>query len=364
MAPLEPWEKVYITEDYFDSIHAQASCVDCHGGVQVADKAAAHEGLITDPAADAEKVCGTCHGDQTATYANALHSTQAGYWDSFVARGADISDPALNTMFDNHCATCHTSCGECHISQPNNVGGGLLDGHNFVKTPPMTRTCTACHGSRVGNEYMGKNEGFVGDVHFRSARMKCTDCHTGSEMHDSMGATHRYDGAENPKCTSCHAEVGTASDTISQHALHQDKLSCQVCHSITYSNCDSCHVSISEETGKPKFKTASTYFTFYIGKNPLQSDGRPYEYVPVRHVPVDPESYSYYGENLLPDFNAATTWRYTTPHNIQRNTPQTETCNSCHGNVDIFLTADKVKPEELDANIPVIVESVPAPVGN
>jgi nitrate/TMAO reductase-like tetraheme cytochrome c subunit len=55
-------------------------------------------------------------------------------------------------------------------------------------------------------------------------------------------------------------------------------------------------------------------------------------------------------------------WAYATPHNIQRNTPQTETCNSCHGNEEIFLTADKIKPEELEANRDVIVENVPGPI--
>ncbi len=61
----------------------------------------------------------------------------------------------------------------------------------------------------------------------------------------------------------------------------------------------------------------------------------------------------------MPDFDAEPTWRHATPHNIQLETPQTETCNSCHGNGDIFLTADKVAPEELNANQPVIVGIVP-----
>ena len=76
---------------------------------------------------------------------------------------------------------------------------------------------------------------------------------------------------------------------------------------------------------------------FKIGRNPLQSDDRPWKYVPVRHVPIDPESFAYYGEDLLPNFDALPTWKYATPHNIQRNTPQTETCDACHGNADLFL---------------------------
>ena len=85
--------------------------------------------------------------------------------------------------------------------------------------------------------------------------------------------------------------------------------------------------------------------------------------MPVRHIPVDTESYAFYGENLLPNFDTKPTWAYATPHNIQRNTPQNEACTNCHGNPDIFLTLDKVKPEEVNANLNVIVEEIPAPVG-
>jgi thiosulfate/3-mercaptopyruvate sulfurtransferase len=124
-------------------------------------------------------------------------------------------------------------------------------------------------------------------------------------------------------------------------------------------NCDSCHVALSETSGKPFFTTADTYFTFLIGRNVRRDADRPYEYVPVRHVPVDPGSFAYYGENLLPDFDAQPTWRYATPDNIQRQTPQAENCNNCHGNPDMFLTADKVKLEELAANSAVIIEEIP-----
>jgi thiosulfate/3-mercaptopyruvate sulfurtransferase len=173
---------------------------------------------------------------------------------------------------------------------------------------------------------------------------------------------HRYEGEQQPSCKSCHPDVGSNTDTVPQHVLHGDKLSCQVCHSVTYTSCDNCHVSISEKTGNPIFKTEATYLTFLIGLNPRQSEDRLYEYVPLRHVPVDIDSFSYYGEDLLTNFDLLSTWAYATPHNIQRNTPQNASCNSCHGNPAIFLTADKVKPEELEANQPVIVPEIPAAI--
>jgi hypothetical protein len=41
-------------------------------------------------------------------------------------------------------------------------------------------------------------------------------------------------------------------------------------------------------------------------------------------------------------------------------TPQSESCNACHGNAAYFLTEDKVAENELQANAPVIVDRIPA----
>ncbi|HEX5837179.1 MAG TPA: ammonia-forming cytochrome c nitrite reductase subunit c552 [Anaerolineales bacterium] len=363
MAPLEPWEKVLVDGETFpQSAHGKKSCTDCHSGTQSSDKEAAHEGLIASPSQQPEKFCAECHADQTSTYANSLHNTQAGYWTTINARSVPENHPALEEMFGNHCATCHTTCGECHVTQPKNVGGGLFSGHLFEKTPPMTRSCTACHGSRVGNEFLGKNEEFPGDVHFREARMSCVKCHEGTDLHGSAeGAPeHRLAGAEDPTCLDCHPTAAPGGDTSPMHQAHGDTLSCQVCHSITYTSCDGCHVAVSESSGNPYFETQATYMTFLIGRNPDPSEERPYKYVPVRHVPVAETSYQFYGENLLSNFNALPTWVYATPHNIQRSTPQNSACENCHsGSADLFLTADKIKPEELEANGPVVVDVMP-----
>ena len=360
MAPLEPWEKVLVSLGFMDTVHGSASCIDCHGGQQAPEKEVAHTGMIADPT-EGPANCGTCHSKQAEGFEDSLHASLQGYWTVLNARSTPDDHPALEEAFNNHCASCHTSCGDCHISQPDSVGGGFLNGHVIEKTPPMTRTCTACHGSRVGNEYLGKHEDLPGDVHFRQGRMNCVACHSGDSMHASEGeaGTHRYAGAQQPACEDCHAAVGASGDSVMQHSIHKDQLSCQVCHSVAYTSCDGCHVAISEETGRPFFRTEGSYMTFLIGLNPRQDEYRPYEYVPLRHVPISPTNFEYYGENLLSNFNNLPTWVYTTPHNIQRVTPQNQACNNCHGNAEIFLTADKVKPEELEANQPVIVESIP-----
>ena len=369
MAPLEPWEKVLVNvAEFTQTTHGEMSCQECHGGTEAEEKELAHEGLVARPSEGEAAACADCHRDTVELQmTTSLHSSQAGYWTALEDRGADPHDPAMQEMFGNHCSSCHTSCGDCHISQPASAGGGLLDGHLFTTNPPMTRTCTACHGSRVGNEYMGKNEGVMADLHFRQQRMVCIDCHPGSEMHgeqvkvpDAEPAMHRYEGTEGPRCEECHETAAAGEDDITQHAMHEaGTMSCQVCHSVTYTSCDSCHVAVSETSGNPFFTTEATYPTFMIGLNPLQSEDRPYKYVPVRHIPVDTESFAYYSDDALPEFDNRPTWQYATPHNIQRETPQNSSCNSCHGNGDIFLTSDKVNPAELHSNMSVIVEQIP-----
>ncbi len=377
MAPLEPWEKAYVdAETFLPTVHGQMACVECHAGQQSDDKVEAHTGLIARPSEDAATACGDCHPDVVALEANSLHRNLTGYWTVLNTRSVPENHEQLTTMFGNHCARCHTTCGDCHVSQPFSVGGGFVDGHNFNAKPSMTQNCTACHGSRVGNEYLGKNEGLIGDVHFRQGRMVCTDCHSSHQMHGQLPTCdechtapedtavpppdHRYDGVQSPRCETCHVTAATGQDGLEMHQVHGGDLSCQVCHSITYTSCDGCHVALSDKTGNPFFATDDTYMTFLIGRNPIQSYDRPYAFVPVRHVPVAPTSFQFYGDNLLPNFDALPTWVYATPHNIQRETPQAASCDACHGNEALFLTADKVAEHEQAANAGVIIETVPA----
>ncbi len=359
MAPVEPWERVWIDAKKFgDDVHSYINCTECHGGQSVDDFNAAHEGLVTEVVTTPE-ICGRCHVDVAQPAFASLHSTLAGYDTSLYARSVPENHAALEEMQANHCNQCHASCGDCHVSQPTNVGGGLVNGHVFNPSPSMGRQCTACHGSRVKNEYYGANEGVRSDVHFR-ARMDCMDCHTADSMHgmSQPGATSRYEGAQEPACQDCHKDVviGDKNAEIEMHAAHDpDDLSCQVCHSTTYINCVNCHVQKSED-GIPFYTVENSFMGFYIGRNPNPTEDRPYEYVVVRHIPIAPDSFSYYGENLLPNFDSRPTWMPATPHNIQRITPQTESCDACHQNEDLFLTRRAVDSKERRANRDVIVD--------
>jgi ribosomal protein S27AE len=315
----------------------------------------AHATVVSEP--DSQVACGTCHADTAASDAKSLHTTLGGYQTVLYARSAPDKYPQIDEMMENHCERCHTSCGQCHVSRPTNLGGGLHTGHEFKRIPPMNLTCTGCHGSRINDEYKGKNEGVPADVHWIKGGMACFACHSADQMHGALGEKeHRYDGSPTPECVECHPEV-TPGSSAQHTAAHLERLACTVCHATTYKTCYGCHTA--QKDGVPYFKLDETEMTFKIGLNPLLSAERPWKYVTVRHVPIARDVYDYYGEDLLPNFDVLPTWKYATPHNIQRVTPQNQSCTNCHGNTDIFLTANDVLEDELTANEDVIVREVP-----
>jgi hypothetical protein len=364
---LEGWEKVFVSSETFTStVHGKRSCITCHGGDDTAaDKEQAHVNMRREPLAT--EACEQCH-DNVRDDANSLHSTLRGYYTVIQQRASQETWPHIEEAFGNHCTSCHTSCGQCHVSRPTNLGGGLVAGHDFKAIPPMNLTCTGCHGSRIDMEYKGKNEGIPADLHWNKGGLPCFECHTADEMHGELGfqADYRYDGPQMPDCTNsdCHADI-TADGTVEGHdANHLPTMACQTCHAANYKNCYSCHVQQSEE-GVPYFKIEPSVMGIKLGYNLRQSEERPWKWVTLRHVPVDPDTFAYYGDNLLPNFNALPTWAYATPHTIQLRAPQAQTCNSCHGNPDLFLTEDDLQPYEIEANQDVVVDlaDIPAPVG-
>lgn len=366
MPPLEAWEKVFIGDQGFlASYHARLGCIACHGGVSGADDMeTAHQGVVRDP--DPQQRCALCHGETVQAHINSLHYDLEGYITVLRDRSDAAHWDQLMVAYNNHCTACHATCGQCHVSRPTSNGGGFLAGHVAKGTPPPYLTCTGCHGSRVEDEYKGQNERedgsrYPADVHYNPGGMTCHNCHTAAELHGTMGDfNHRYDGPVTPSCTQegCHEDVAPG-DGIEQHTeVHLERLQCQVCHAAEYKNCYNCHVQLSD-TGTPFFRSDPYRMMVMIGRNPIQSAERPWEYVVLRHVPIARDTFSFYGDNLLPNFDSRPTWTYATPHSIQRVTPQSRSCDSCHGNAAIFLTVDAVDPDELDANRDVIVYEVP-----
>lgn len=373
MPPLEAWEKVYVKEAFLSTTHGQMSCISCHAGNEkTMDKIAAHVDLVSDPSDSAETYCAGCHAGTVSMFPNSLHRNQEGYYTLFEARaGIDIRDDHhLQEEFDNECGKCHTSCGQCHISRPKSVKSGLLDGHIFKKTPSMTNNCTACHGSRIGAEYLGLNDGIRSDVHWQPNAKRCEYCHSAQEMHGAAGYLKtRYDDNNSlaPKCEDCHEEV--ESDSIRYHVEHRQipqindarsLLQCQVCHSQDYKNCNACHAGGDGITG-------SSYMTYKIGRNHLQSSKKPYDYVVVRHIPIIQDTFAEWGVADLANFDSEPTWKYATPHNIQRWTARTDTtggvtrCSEkCHdrsqpSTLNTYLRASDLEDYEINANQNVII---------
>ena len=372
MPPVEAWQKVFVDAEKYvaNDPHAKAvNCIQCHGGQGgTTDMTVAHKGVVTDPTANSEstlKLCGACHTDIAKAQVKSLHFDSHGY-DTIIGQRLNPSmQAAWGKAETNHCSSCHTSCGQCHVSQPTSAGGGLISGHQFKKVQAFTRTCTGCHGSRINDEYTGRNEGVAADVHWTKAGMACFKCHTGQELH-GMGTaadqTSRYSGKAAPTCADCHPTALAGKGQVMQHNVHSDKLACQVCHSIENKSCYSCHVQTNEKD-TPFYKIEPAVMSFKIGLNPLKSDLRPWNYVVLRHAPIDPENFAFYGKDVLTKFDALPTWKYATPHNIQRITPQNKSCDSCHGNAALFLSAQDLRPYEVKANQGVIPTKLPAKTG-
>lgn len=369
MTPLAPHEKIYVDSEFAeDENHGEMGCEECHGGdPSEPDWKKAHVGVVKDPSyPDPTDTCGACHEDIAEHYQSSLHISLAPFKKIIDARAS--GDPAVyekvNAAREAHCTSCHSSCGQCHVSRPDAVEGGLLESHLFQRRPPMHTVCTACHGSRIEKEYMGKNKGIPPDVH-KKKYFKCSKCHTADEMHgDGKDYANRYEVENAPKCLDCHETIYAADgENNEQHQQHKDRVSCQVCHAMPYKNCTSCHFG-RDKQGLKYFKTEASTMDFKIGLNPLQSQRRPEKYVTLRHVPVDRDSFKFYVENGLTNFDSLPTWKMATPHNIQRKTPQNASCNACHGKASLFLLEKDVVPEYLNANRTVIVaeDQVPAKV--
>jgi hypothetical protein len=280
----------------------------------------------------------------------------------------------MEEFFDARCAGCHTTCGQCHVSRPQSVGGGFLliggislSSHRFRQTPDMNEQCTACHGTRVGDDYKGTLTG-TPDVHFSRGR-NCMFCHSGDEIHgDGTQYEHRYEVANMPRCEDCHSDaviVDTSSNCATchdgaetvvpaasvHHAHHvadsstcshchrptvpdvdMPNMQCQACHSQPYKNCTNCHNHSID--GAHGYDIDTPTIQFKIARNPSQYR-QEYDVAVVRHIPVDPDTYANWGLSL-PEYSSMSTWMYSSPHNVIKNTAQTaavegQSCAySCH----------------------------------
>jgi thiosulfate/3-mercaptopyruvate sulfurtransferase len=367
---------------FLNSVHGKRSCQSCHAGQ--ADSTfttmeEAHVDMIPDPSAVG--ACDGCHYREARATANSLHTNLWGEKAAIELRARIIFEGSqFEDDYNERCGGCHTTCGQCHISRPNSVGGGFPKigtyySHRFRKSPDMNEQCTACHGSRVGTDYKGEIEGNQPDVH-RTRGYKCEFCHTKEEIHgdglyDGERYNHRYEVKSMPRCENCHGSTGGNQYHQTHVTGTGPKLQCQVCHSQPYKNCTNCH-----GFDTPDFDIDPSVVQLKIAKN--VSPYRPeYEYSIVRHVPIDPDTYAGWGMPL-PGYLDKPTWLYASPHNILRWTPQTtvgendacfETCHNTQDGPDGFFLRESdlyeedgvTKLPDYDANIDIVIdESFPA----
>ncbi len=370
-----------MAEDFLDSVHGQLGCMYCHKGRDVNDQEEAHEGLIKDPSEkDGSGICRQCHEKIASTYKDSMHYTLNGILaiTSTIVSPHEMKDTLVPDVMDLHCADCHASCGSCHVSRPRVAEAGLLDRHRFQKTPPMDKTCYACHDFSYAGEYKGEL-GDTADVHYEKLQMACTDCHTGKQLHNTRPeGVRRHYATVTTRCEDCHPEAAEPeSSGIAMHNAHpENTLACTVCHSTEYFNCQGCHISldVKETGGIGVIFSSDPLMTFKIGKNIDRGPNNPYKYNLVRHCPMKKDtmaSLRYFQKvlkgqegpgNLVANYDALPTWNSANPHNIRKKTRQNSSCNSCHGRKDLFLTEDDLNSDEPAANMKIIVEDIPARV--
>jgi len=336
---VEPYDRVVLRGEGYDNFKASGhygiGCTGCHNGNgDTGEKDLAHSGdWISSPSMFYEDKCGNCHQGVTDNFATSLHNG-TGQKRKVAMRsglsGADEFDqlPAHQIEgYNNNCAQCHGTCGNCHVVRPAVGGGGLSNGHNFNKTPDMLNVCITCHTSRGGHAYLGVAPGTKPDVHLKKMGWDCIVCHDGHELHgDGKPVDQRYAYTELPGCEDCHQGLDTIPNHY--HSMHMDDFNCQVCHSQKYNNCGSCHIH-GEGARVP------AYMDFKIALNPIPEITGGHKFAVVRRTLAAPDNWKEYGVEEYASFDVHPTYNYTSPHNILRWTERTEVpgpdCRtSCH----------------------------------
>ncbi|MCX6153163.1 MAG: hypothetical protein NT007_03275 [Candidatus Kapabacteria bacterium] len=338
----EPYERVFINGNGFDafkkSSHYKIGCVGCHNGDgDTDDKKKAHSGsFLAHPTfTQADSKCRSCHSDEVDRHKNSLHQMGWGQKRKVCLRmglkDASEYDKLPQTIKDGYefnCAKCHAAtCGDCHINRPMAMGGGLMNGHQFIAKPDMINTCVGCHTSRGGHAFLGVGSGTKPDVHLTKANYTCVSCHSKDEIHGTgKFVEQRYKYDQLPKCVNCHPNLETKNQ---YHAVHFNTFSCQTCHSQTYNNCGSCHIN-------GHGSRIPSYMDFKIGVNPIPDAKPGFKFALVRRALAAPDEWELYGFTSQPNFNAVPVYNYTSPHNILRWTERTQVANgkpcfdACH----------------------------------
>ena len=381
-----PYERVYLGGDGYEAFkasgHYSMNCTDCHNGNgETGDKLEAHSGEWTStPSLLHEEKCASCHDTESHGFTTSIHNGTGQKRKVTMRAGLegahqfDMLPEHHQEAYDAKCATCHGTCGNCHVVRPKIKGGGLTQGHNFVKEPDWYNVCVGCHVSRGGHAFLGTgwtddDTQVEPDVHRSSGKMDCLDCHDGMELHgDGKPVDQRYAYEGLPTCEKCHGDITQATDdskdSYKYHTKHGGEFSCYVCHSQPYNSCGACHV-------KDGHAELPSHADFKIALNPIPDVKTGEKFALVRRTLGHPDNWVGYGEDLAyENFDVFPIFNYTTPHNILARTAQTTPAegmgcgSSCHirnesgtlVNTELYLWADSLDAWAYESTVGITVD--------
>ncbi len=260
--------------------HGKLGCLACHGGDgSVAEKEAAHQGLVADMSAQDPQKCIICHQDLPDEIPNDRLR---------VPHGTIIDRIEAGEPCDVHCSDCHGGVGH---------GFDPISGQIFCS---MT-VCVGCHQDQNLEVKMVDCDACHLGPHDLAVSLTCSDCHTSTETWEEVAPgihpvslpgrhgevacfqCHQYPNFEglNNVCADCHVsghtdwgdqdcaichDAGATWDIVAfpwdDHVAHWDqykgqhlRITCKGCHFETYTeldpDCTTCHqVPESHEDGR------------------------------------------------------------------------------------------------------------------
>ncbi|HMK66823.1 MAG TPA: hypothetical protein VK564_13575, partial [Thermodesulfobacteriota bacterium] len=256
----------------------------------------------------------------TTRHLNSLHNTLDGHRLSLVnLMGQEAGMARFNT-----CTSCHASCTDCHMKQPDRYNRLVprTESHQFTRRP-SSKVCRVCHGQTGETFFGGGEKSEHGASAMAKAGLECMDCHSEGEIHGSGKRNGFIGQTVKPNCEKCHASPGgkvTASKgTLSAmqynpktagHSIHPETVSCVACHTKWYTNCWDCHKGKArEEKGK-----------FFLAIHP--TTGKVHT---ATHVPINREL-----GNVSPDLGG---WAVKTRHSWGK----AQACEQCHTDPETYI---------------------------
>jgi hypothetical protein len=176
VAPPESYQKWLVNAEFLeeDPHGSELSCVDCHGGNPDGDSwETRHAGLKKDPTYPDPQSCADCHEE--------------------IVEGDEATHHINLAQFKEN---ANVSCGQCHVSKPASMGGGLNEGHMFLRKPSGMN-------SWFRHEWLNEEE-----LHL--SKVDCQTCHSLS-LESAI-----------KDCGQCHSNnsiLATQTDTASKCAL-------------------------------------------------------------------------------------------------------------------------------------------------